>query len=131
MVKVAEVMRSPVVAVSPEDTVAGAARRMAKAGVGALAVVVGDKLVGIITERDIVRKVVARGQDPEVVKVLEAMTPGPVHVPPNASLGEALRLMADLSVRHLPVVDGGKLVGMLSVRDVVSALASLGCEALD
>jgi len=131
MVKVAEVMRSPVVTASPGETVADAAKRMEEAGVGALAVVAEGKLVGIITERDIVRKVVARGRDPSLTRVLEAMTPGPVHVPPTASLGEALRLMADLGVRHLPVVDGDKLVGMLSVRDIVSAVARLGCEALD
>ena len=122
--RVSEVMTRDVVTVSPGASVREAARLMAERNVGALPVVgEGGRLVGILSERDIVRRVVAAGRDPDSTRVSEVMTPDPVTVRPDYTLADALRVMAQLNVRHLPVVDeGGRLVGIISVRDIEYAM---------
>ena len=122
--RVSEVMTRSVVTVSPGASVREAARLMAERNVGALPVVdEGGRLVGILSERDIVRRVVAAGRDPDSTRVSEVMTPDPVTVGPDYTLADALRVMAQLGVRHLPVVDeGGRLVGIISVKDIEYAM---------
>jgi len=101
----------------PEETMLGAATRMRRYEVSALPVYRRHRLVGIITERDVVAAI-ADGADPATTKVADYMTDRPVTVRPDEDLEVAARRMATLGVRHLPVVDGGRLVGVLSMRDL-------------
>jgi CBS domain-containing protein len=105
-----------------DDTLAEAARKMWKQQTGSLLVMDGDDLVGIITERDVL-KAVATGAKLEETRIAEVMTKDVVTVGPGTSLREAAKVMADRWIRHLPVVDGGKLVGVLSQRDLAGVLA--------
>ena len=82
-----------------------------------------DALVGIVTERDLVRRVLAEERSPAAVSLAEVMTPRPLVVVPDASPYEALEIMRERHIRHLPVVDGGKVVGMVSMRDLRHAIA--------
>jgi predicted transcriptional regulator len=107
---------------SSDDTLGEAARKMWKQQTGSLLVVDGDDLVGIITERDIL-KAVATGVSLAETRISEVMSKDVITVPPGASLREAAKIMADKWIRHLPVVDNGKLVGVLSQRDLAGVLA--------
>lgn len=98
-------------------TVREAAREMRARHVGAVLVVAGDRLEGIFTERDMVNRVVAEGLDPDGTKLAEVMTRNPDTVGPNDTALVALRRMQDGGYRHLPVVDSGRLVGIVSRRD--------------
>src|SRR5262245_11818620 len=98
-------------------TVREAARAMRTRHVGAVLVVAGDRLEGIFTERDMVNRVVAEGLDPDGTKLAKVMTKNPDTVRPNDTALVALRRMQDGGYRHLPVVDNGHLVGIVSRRD--------------
>ncbi|MEB3759623.1 MAG: CBS domain-containing protein [Desulfurococcales archaeon] len=118
--RVEEVMTRNPVSVKPDNTVMDAVLIMDKLGIGALPVVdENGRLVGIFTERDLLRRVVARRRDPEKTLIRDVMTPNPVTVKPDESVAEALRIMSSLKVRHLPVVnDAGVLVGIVSIKDI-------------
>jgi len=96
-----------------------AASRMQFHEIGALAVYDGRKMVGIITERDVLRAV-GEGRVPELTTVTEYMSPEPVTVTSEIEVGQAAALMLSLGARHLPVMEGGELVGMLSARDILA-----------
>jgi CBS domain-containing protein len=96
-----------------------AAKRMARAGVGALLVMQGKRLVGIFTERDAVFRVIARDLDPARTRLGDVMTPDPVAVSPDESFGYALILMQERGFRHLPVVEHGVPIGLVSARDAL------------
>lgn len=102
----------------PKDTVRAAAKVMRDNKVAALLVMEGDKLVGIITERDMTVRVLAAGVDPDTALVSEVMTTEPDTLSPNDTASDAIVMMKSRGYRHLPVVDGGKVVGMVSVRDI-------------
>src|SRR4051812_8221961 len=121
---VADVMSAPVVTASPGQTIASAADAMVLAGVGSV-VVVGDPglPVGILTERDLVRASAA-GADARLATVGEWMTAAPDTVPPSVSIDVALDTLARRGYRHIPVVDDGALVGIVSMRDLMK-LASI------
>lgn len=104
------------------DTVRAAARRMAECRIGALLVMEGDRLIGIVTERDISIRVVAAGRDPETTTIEAAMTTDPVTVTPGATVRDALELMADRHLRHLPVLEAGRVVGIVSIRDLYQSV---------
>jgi CBS domain-containing protein len=104
---------------SPDTTVSEAAAHMRNVRVGALAVLISDKLVGIFTERDALFRVLAAGRDPATTTVAEVMTSNPQTIPPNRPLSHALHLMHEGGYRHMPVVENGYLVGMVSVRDAL------------
>src|SRR5207247_3242021 len=106
----------------PDDTLAEAARKMWKQQTGSLLVMDGEDLVGIVTERDVL-KAVASGVRLEETRVSEVMSKDLVTVGPGTSLREAAKVMAERWIRHLPVVDGGKLVGVISQRDLSGVLA--------
>jgi CBS domain-containing protein len=108
--------RKKFLSASPAETVARAAKRMAKRIVGAILVVEDDRLVGIFTERDAVYRVVAQGLDPAATRLAEVMTRGPKTVGPDDSYGYALMLMHENGFRHAPVVDAGRPVGIVSAR---------------
>lgn len=120
--RVSEIMTKAAVVDQSDDTVAEAASKMWNQQTGSLLVVEGDDLVGILTERDVLR-LVATGTKLDQARVAEVMTKDVVSVGPGTSLREAARIMADRWIRHLPVVDNGKLVGIISQRDLVGVLA--------
>jgi len=117
--RVRDVMTVNPVTVKPDDTVWDAVVKMDQLGIGALPVVDEEgRLVGIFTERDLLRRVVAKKRDPEKTLIREVMTPDPVYATPEDSLEEAKRLMAKVKARHLPIVEEGKLVGIISIKDI-------------
>jgi len=102
----------------PTATTRDACRSMRERCVGAVLVIGRDgNLVGVFTGRDAVCRVLAEGKDPGKTQLSEVMTPKPTTVGPYSTVIEALRLMTDRGVRHLPVVDGGKVLGMVSKGD--------------
>jgi len=123
-VQISILMTPGVAWVQAGDTVRHAASLMRGAGVGALAVFDADAMVGIITERDLV-PVLADAVDADVVPVRDQMTPNPAIAFPHEDSTVVAGRMAELGIRHLPVVDQGRLVGMISARDllIVEAMA--------
>jgi citrate synthase len=119
---VAEVMSSPVVVALPDETVAEAATRMNDRTVGSVVVVDGTRPVGILTERDVVR-LAAAGPSAEGTKVAEWMTPDPDCVEPGLSVQEAFASLGAHGYRHIPVVEGSELVGIVSLRDLMRVAA--------
>ncbi len=105
--------------ISPDDSVYNALRLMARCDVGALLVTEGDKLIGILSERDYARKVILFGKTSKETKVSEIMTDKVITIHPMQSLEECMDIMTKNHVRHLPVMDGDKLVGVISIGDVV------------
>jgi|GraSoiStandDraft_27_1057306.scaffolds.fasta_scaffold413017_1 CBS domain-containing protein len=119
--RVRDVASRAVVVVGPEHSVGEAARLMDRHRVGSAVVTDAEELAGILTERDVL-KVVAQGTDPEATKVAERMTRDVVTVGPDWDLVEAADEMAKRRIRHLVVFEGGQLLGVLSVRDVLPHL---------
>lgn len=111
--------------VAPDATVYEALAAMAKHNTGALLVMNGDQMVGIVSERDCVRKVDLSGKSVQDTKVSEIMTADVITVHCDQPLEECEALMMEKSIRHLPVYDGGKLVGLLSVRDVLREMIEI------
>jgi CBS domain-containing protein len=120
MMQIAELIdgRSLVHAESSEN-VRNVARRMSDANIGAVAVLDGGKLVGVFSERDVMSRVVAQGLNPEVTSIAMVMTREIVVADPNEDVDQALVKMHNLGCRHLPVVEDGNLVGMISLRDLL------------
>ena len=113
----------------PETTVGEAARLMARSGVGAIVVVNGEAVAGIFTERDALFRVVALGRDARTTRLAEVMTPEPLTVDPDRTFGHALQLMHKHGFRHVPVVENGKPVGMISSRDALDPeMEEFACE---
>ena len=117
--------------VTVEQSVLEAARLMAEHDIGALAVLRDGDLAGILSERDIVKRVVALGRSPGTTRVSEVMTAKPRVVQPEESVDECLYIMREFGFRHLPICEGTKLKGLVSIRDIFvragsqrSALAS-------
>ncbi|MBL4690964.1 MAG: CBS domain-containing protein [Rhodospirillales bacterium] len=109
----------------PDSTVLEAATMMTSANIAALVVLDDDaRLVGIITERDLTRRAVAKGLDPRETQIGDIMTENPDTLAPEDSAGDALELMQARHYRHLPVVDGDTCVGMVSIRDLYKAAKS-------
>jgi CBS domain-containing protein len=103
----------------PGTTVAQAAKLMARKNVGAVMVVEGKRLVGIFTERDAVFRVIAEGRDVATTTIGEVMTPDPIAVDPDEIFGRALLLMHDHGFRHVPVVEKGEPIGIVSSRSAL------------
>lgn len=108
--------------IAPVDTVFNALKLMAEKEVGALAVTVGDKLVGVITERDYARKVILKGKSSHQTLVREIMVTRVVYARLDQALDECMALMTDKRVRHLPVFESEKFVGIISIGDLVKAI---------
>jgi CBS domain-containing protein len=106
--------------VSPDATVFDAIQMMADKNVGALLVVQNEKLIGIISERDYTRKVILQGKSSKQTPVKEILSSHVVEVSPSHTVEECLRLMTDHRVRHLPVMDSGRIVGVVSIGDLVN-----------
>jgi CBS domain-containing protein len=111
--------RTKILTAPPAMTVSEAARQMAKRKVGAVLVVDNEKLVGIFTERDAVFRVIAEDRDLHATRLSDVMTPSPKTVGPDKSFGYALLLMHENGFRHVPVIDKGSLVGIVSARNAL------------
>jgi signal-transduction protein with cAMP-binding, CBS, and nucleotidyltransferase domain len=106
--------------VGPEMTVAQAAQRMAERATGAVVVVDDQRsVIGIFTERDAVSRVIARNVDPQTTRLADVMTATPITVAPDRSFGHALQLMHQHGIRHLPVVENGQAIGIVTGRDAM------------
>lgn len=116
--------RSTVV-IAPSDTVYRALQLMAENNVGSIVVSEGGSIVGIFTERDYCRKIILMGRSSLNTPIEEIMTKKMITVRPNQTLEECLELMTKYHIRHLPVEDDGKLVGVVSMRDVMEMIISL------
>lgn len=110
--------------IQPEASVYVALERLAEHDIGALIVLDGDRLAGILSERDYARKVALRGRTSHELQVRDIMTTAVIVVRPNQTVDECMTLMTERRVRHLPVVDAGRLVGLISIGDVVKAIIS-------
>jgi CBS domain-containing protein len=108
--------------IEPEDPVLEAVRMMADHHVGALLVMRGTELAGIVSERDYARKVVLLGRSSAETPVWQIMTSPVITVPLDKSVQDCMRIMTDCRIRHLPVVDGKRVVGMISIGDLVKAV---------
>ncbi|MEL6199703.1 MAG: CBS domain-containing protein [Pseudomonadota bacterium] len=108
-----------VFAVAPGDTVLDALQLLADKGVGALLVMEADKLVGIFTERDYARKVILAGKASRDTPISEVMTAKVLYVGPDRTVDECMPLMTDIKARHLPVLEGETVLGVLSIGDLV------------
>ncbi len=108
----------PVSFVNLDTTIIDSVRLMNEQNIGAVLVMNGDKLEGIFTERDALTKVLGEGIDPVNTKISEVMTPEPIFVDPSTTVEEALGIVNDRRVRHLPVLHNGKLVGIVSSGDL-------------
>lgn len=108
--------RKKLLTAAPETTVSQAARLMAKKNVGAIMVVEDERLVGIFTERDAVFRVIARGRDTLTTRLADVMTTAPHTVDPDKSFGYALLMMHENGFRHVPVIENGKPIGIVSSR---------------
>ena len=111
--------RRNVLKAPPETLVSKAAKLMANKNVGAVMVVEDDRLVGIFTERDVVFRVVARGLDAQATRLADVMTRAPDTVDPDKPFGYALLMMHERGFRHLPVIQDGKLIGIVSSRSAM------------
>jgi CBS domain-containing protein len=103
----------------PDTTVSKAAQLMEHNNVGAVMVVVDDRLIGIFTERDAVFRVIARGRDAQSTKLSEVMTTEPQTIDPDKPFGYALLLMQENGFRHVPVIENGKPIGIVSARNAL------------
>ncbi len=103
-----------------EQTVFDIARYMVERNIGAVPVVREGRLVGIFSERDIMKRVVAESRDPRATKVADIMTKNPVVVTPETSIDECMHLMKTNNCRHLPICDGERLKGLISLRDILA-----------
>jgi CBS domain-containing protein len=108
-----------------------AIKTMAKKNVGALPVVEGGKVVGMMSERDYTRKVALKGKSSKETKVREIMGTPVITVPPEQPVGDCLRLMTEHRVRHLPVLENGQLVGIVSIGDLVNWVISAQSATID
>ena len=117
-----DLMTSPAECLAPDESIATAARMLSKYDVGSMPIVDGDTLVGVVTDRDIVLKAVAKGLDPKETAVSDIASKNVVTVEASAAASEVAQLMSEHQVRRLPVVDGGKVVGMVAQADVARVL---------
>jgi len=124
MKTVAELRRSKparaLVTVRPEQSVLEAIKILAEQNVGAAVVMTGERLAGIFSERDYTRKVILKGRSSDSTRVEEIMTANVVVVNPRTRARECMALMTEKNIRHLPVADEGRVIGMVSIRDIVS-----------
>ena len=128
MTVVAEILKSKsdsiVQSIGPTDTVLEALRRMGDKGIGALLVMENDAIVGIVTERDYARKIALMGRTSDKTLVRDVMTTSVLCVHSTQASEQCMQLMTGKRLRHLPVVDDGKLLGMISIGDLVKDIIS-------
>ena len=122
---------SAVWSIAPNATVFDAIQLMADKNVGALPVLENGSLVGIISERDYTRKVILKGKSSKETPVRDIMTPNPITAHRGDSVSECMHVMTDKRIRHLPVVEEDKMVGMVSIGDLVRRIISAQTATID
>ncbi len=115
------IVRKEVIQLAAEATVRSASRLMADQGIGAVLVMKGEEIQGIFSERDALKRVLAENLDPDTTALADVMTREMVTLDPDAFAVDALRLMSQVGIRHLPIVDQERVVGMISLRDFIGA----------
>jgi signal-transduction protein with cAMP-binding, CBS, and nucleotidyltransferase domain len=118
-------------AIAPEAPVLEAIKHMAERGVGALLVMRGEQLVGIVSERDYARKVILQGHSSAQTAVSEIMSSPVLTVEPETDVFDCMRMCTDSRVRHLPVVQGNRVLGVISIGDLVKEVISAQAEQID
>ena len=118
---VKEIMQKDVEKTVPDTTISEAAKKMKEKDVGYLLVVDGAKLIGIITEEDIVEKVVSEGKAPEDITINDIMVKEVIHIESGKSIEEAAQLMTENGIKKLPVVENKKLLGIVTAKDMIAA----------
>jgi CBS domain-containing protein len=108
--------------IGPDDSVFDAITMMSERSVGALPVLYAGKLIGIISERDYTRKVILKGKASKETPVKEIMSAPVIFTTPDAPIEKCMALMTARHIRHLPIVDGGELIGIISIGDLVKAI---------
>lgn len=123
MKTVSELLRTKptrsIVKVRPDQSVLEAIKVLASEDIGAAVVMNGDRLAGIFSERDYTRKIILRGRTADTTRVEEVMTASVITVTHRTNVRECMSIMTEHAIRHLPVVDDGRVVGMVSIRDIV------------
>lgn len=118
-------------AIGPEDTVFDAIAKMSECRVGALLVMEGPRLVGVVSERDYTRKVILLGRSSKDTPVRDIMTASVITIGPQTSLAESLHIVNRHSIRHLPVLQGEQVLGVLSIGDLVRAVLAQQAETIE
>ena len=111
-----------IISITPDASVLDAIRTMADRAIGSLLVMEGDQLKGIVTERDYARKVIVKGRSSESTQVSEIMTADVFTASPEDTVNHCMNVMTEKKIRHLPVASDGKVVGMISIGDLVQAI---------
>lgn len=115
---------SGVYSIRPDASVLEALESMAREDISSVLVLEGNDLKGIFTERDYARKVILRGRNSRDTVIRELMTTQLITIAPEHTIADCMSIMTDRHIRHLPVIDGGKVIGMISIGDVVKAIIS-------
>jgi CBS domain-containing protein len=130
MTKVWEIMSKGITTVESNKTAASAAKKMADLGIGCLLVTRNGNVIGIITERDLIKKVLAKSLDPKEVSVENIMSQPLITVEPSTELGDVSKLMSEKGIKKLPVMDRGAPVGILTTTDIANYLANVHLYAI-
>ena len=117
--------------IEPDVPVLEAIKRMAEHRIGALLVMRGTSLVGVMSERDYARKVLLQGRSSSQTAVADIMSPTPITVGPDTDVFDCMRLCTDSRIRHLPVVQGEQVVGVISIGDLVKAVIDAQAEEIE
>ena len=117
--KVIDVMTNKPVVAEKTDSLRDAAKKMLDANVNSLLIKESDKAIGIITDEDLVRKVIAKGLDPKKTKIKDVMETDLITISPGKDIYDAMQVMRDHNIRQLPVLEKGKLVGFLTAKDIL------------
>jgi CBS domain-containing protein len=123
MTRVSEIMSKGVASLESKETATTASQKMTEGGFGCLLVTRKGRVVGIVTERDLVRKVLAENGNPDKIKLEDIMSQPVVTIGPSLDVGDASKLMSEKRIRRLPVMDGEMLVGIVTTTDIARYLA--------
>ena len=122
---VADIMSSPVITIDIDAKVIDAAKIMAGKKIGSIIIMEGDRAVGIVTERDLLERVLGEGKDPSKVVMREVMSSPLISIGKNTAILEAMRVMRRHDIRRLTVIEGEQLIGIVTERDILKAVVTL------